>query len=1326
MITQLDNVSWSQADLAGNGEFVEIIEPGSPPVQALYVVSNNRNAGSPPSSTFVVLKSTSTFVGNSFVQKASYTFPVLNEEFAPVIAYDGSRFIHIVGTQNNASNPRLYDLVKFVYDTTTDVLIGPTITLTTATRIRSGYDIVCLSNGNKVIAFVVTDPIAPTVNIPSGTPMAAGHSLLVTELDQSDNLVSTQQLFNSPSRSRDNPSSLITFNSVSLVTPNGSDIELYYEQHPRVISFADQLFQLFLIHRVNGLWDEAGSPPQFSSKSIGSFVGRYTDNRLTVFGDTAGNRYLSQTFWNQSDHPEGIIGNVILGFLSAGSPPPAQWLFHITPGTVTGGSIVDSTLTLAKNGELFIAYLLEPFLTEQWQGTWNNTTAYLRDDLVTFPEGSGLIYVALTANKGNRPDQNPAIWGAFPKAWPMKLGQVNLNNLGFTDIPGFYNDLNFTWLRGSKAPIDNSTGWAVVAEQETLGIAVNTPFYVSGLNIPPVAALSPSSAVVLRGRPFTFDASASFDGDGDTILIGWNEDDPSSLITLTSAPNGLTALLRVPPTVGGDARSFTVAVAEADLFPGSPLSNVQVTLAGSPPVGTLTVTVPNSFSVGQQVGFTDVLNAAFLNGRIVTIQSASASQFTALINFVPSNYGPVADSGSVALIRHAPSSVTNIAISGGIATITCNNDFAEGDSVLLYQLENATFLNNTPVSVLTSNSSQFTAAVPFGVYNRSEVGFAIDSPSWALSTVSVPFNAAPQINWVPPVFPGAGSPPTPTLFAARNSKVVLAPVITGANDPDDSTTYQWLQISGTAVTSLNGFTSPTLIFITNGVSVDSDVALSPPIGEILTFSLTVNDGVNPPDTSVIDVEVDAYENSFADHLALSRSVWTAGSPPVPATISLRNSTHLWGALDRSALLTNLLSVKRNSVLDGSDRILYISQGSVLVFGGKSPLMIALRRLLVPMTYITIDGEPVHQNPTPINDAIHTEQDYTLVLSGNILYRYTTAPLINTDNPDTILDLSTITLMSFTKITCTVAHDDMRVVVLSGPDGCLLLQVRSSTLAVVGSLAITLGSNLLYGADNILWVRVSNVESLRNGQVLLGTLDNNGNTFETFIDLPSGLIIGTWDRNKLINTTVNSGEVLFTQQSSYSGSPSAPVLNPILVSGNTLNISWIQNRPDLISNYSVMYSSDGTNFKTVPINSGTIENLTLTLPAGAYIFRVQSSNTDGVSPFSNLEFAFVGIAAPPQLHPITAQSLGGSPPSTYELTLAWALSSPGPSFMSQYVINMSVDGGTPAVVAIVNNGAVLTISVGPVNAGHIYTFTIAALVTSQDQFTALSQPVSITI
>ena len=102
-------------------------------------------------------------------------------------------------------------------------------------------------------------------------------------------------------------------------------------------------------------------------------------------------------------------------------------------------------------------------------------------------------------------------------------------------------------------------------------------------------------------------------------------------------------------------------------------------------------------------------------------------------------------------------------------------------------------------------------------------------------------------------------------------------------------------------------------------------------------------------------------------------------------------------------------------------------------------------------------------PPLILDAVHTEEDYTLVPGNDQnLYRFSSAPLVNTDDPDLVLDLTPFSALYFTRVFTTVSYAGNRVLALSGPDGCLLMQVDSDTFTPLAILELSMSSQLLYG------------------------------------------------------------------------------------------------------------------------------------------------------------------------------------------------------------------------------------------------------------------------
>jgi hypothetical protein len=112
--------------------------------------------------------------------------------------------------------------------------------------------------------------------------------------------------------------------------------------------------------------------------------------------------------------------------------------------------------------------------------------------------------------------------------------------------------------------------------------------------------------------------------------------------------------------------------------------------------------------------------------------------------------------------------------------------------------------------------------------------------------------------------------------------------------------------------------------------------------------------------------------------------------------------------------------------------------------------------------------------------------------------------------------------------------------------------------------------------------------------------NSGSTYETLIDLTNDTIIGTWDKSKLKNQFVHTGEIMFDPDSTYSGGPTPPLLQvptTVIVQGVTnIALSWQQLRPDLITSYIVQYAL-GTTLAAVIVPS--IAPYSYQVPAAEY-------------------------------------------------------------------------------------------------------------------------------
>lgn len=634
---------------------------------------------------------------------ATYVFPQPTTSFDPVVTFDSTTgLLHILGTRDtptgvSTSSSQTSDLIKFTFDTVgLGGLQGPfVIAASVASRVRGAYDIGVLDTQNTIVAAALTDPAITmpplqatiqsvsvnanllTVNVATmstpfvqnqwvlldnlttatflngavvlvetatptyftaifqngnypltadtGQALAVGSSLFAVELDKSTNqpVAGTATIIaSSPSRFGD------TYDGVSLIV-NGTSVDLYYQSHPKNITFKDQVFTINHVGRNSpavvgfglqfgysfGGFGMSGTPStgfgynfgfgfglsQFGTwdevpQVLTTFTARYTDGRLTVVQGADGSRYLSLTYWTQLNHPEGIVGNVLMGTQQGSAP----WFFHPTFGSTAGGSIVQSAVSVSRNNSVNLTYLLQPF------------------DVVDNPE-----------NNTDTP------------AWPLHVASVNQSTLGLTEVPGFYNTVNLTWLRGTKSLVDNDSLWALVGEREVE--ADTTELHIIPTVGAPHVLVDNSSSYfddngvtyAVSGLPLTLVATNPQQGQyAIDLSIGLYEFSPAdagktiniSYAYISQIVPVYASLFNVPPIANAIPTHATEW--RNGTFYATDVSSVT---SFSISAGIITVIANNDFTPGQKIAFYGFAKPAndFLNGNVVIVSTASATQFTA-------------------------------------------------------------------------------------------------------------------------------------------------------------------------------------------------------------------------------------------------------------------------------------------------------------------------------------------------------------------------------------------------------------------------------------------------------------------------------------------------------------------------------------------------------------------------------------------------------------------------------------------------------------------------------------------------------------------------
>jgi hypothetical protein len=498
---------------------------------------------------------------------------------------------------------------------------------------------------------------------------------------------------------------------------------------------------------------------------------------------------------------------------------------------------------------------------------------------------------------------------------------------------------------------------------------------------------------------------------------------------------------------------------------------------------------------------------------------------------------------------------------------------------------------------LTSGPAARSFNVNFKYQDLDDSGNALHPLATQTWACTVPANTAPSIT------------PQGTQNVSRNASVSYTPTVTNA-EGTDVLTYSWIQTAGTVMQMTSIPTVLTLVFSTSGADIN---------GETITWQLTVSDGINTSVSQSFNFAV-AARSFTPETRVINRSIRSGG-------ISLRNSpSQAWGTLAATGLSTNLLREKHSALANGTPITNIISSSSVLIY---SETGVIIRRLLTPTV--------AHL----ILDAVHTESDYTVVLTNqNQLLKFVAPAGLSTDFASATLNIPDFSALVPVSISSNNNYLNSRVFALPSPTGCLLIQVDNTTFKLQSKLELTTASGLLYGGNNVQWVRLSGVESLNKGTVFLGTKDGSGNYYETLVDLSHGTVTGTWDFSKIQKTNITTGEIL-VPESSYSGVTAVPVFNTPTLNSGTLSLTWTQERPDLVSSYEIYSSINDNPYQLLQrINSGLIlsYNLTPVSLSTKYSFEIRAISSDGTSLFSAPVTIIIPAGLPPV--PVLSVSLTG--------------------------------------------------------------------------------------
>ena len=388
-------------------------------------------------------------------------------------------------------------------------------------------------------------------------------------------------------------------------------------------------------------------------------------------------------------------------------------------------------------------------------------------------------------------------------------------------------------------------------------------------------------------------------------------------------------------------------------------------------------------------------------------------------------------------------------------------------------------------------------------------------------------------------------------------------------------TYAWTQVSGTQVPILINTNISYLWILLSGTYV---------LGSTITFQVTVSDGINTPVASTVAIAISSINTTTLDTNYISRAVF---STPALSSIQTRNNPtdqSGWGTMEVGIVTSDFIQMKvsRNSAT-GSRRQTYISEYSVAIIGEEGGGDYYYRKVFL-----------LGNDRGKIVDALLLENDDLLVLTdGNQLLRYSYFGLYNTsDFYQDSIDLSSY----FTNTTtvqwfiATPAFGGSRVAAFATSDGALLIQIAEETFALGDVLLLSTSSFNLYGGNDVVFIRFQQVESLRQGTVLVGSLSPKTTTsaleyFETVFDLSLRSIVNVWDRTSRINQNVITGEFLSNFESNYTGVLQAPMLTLTQGTDTSITLSWTQVRPDLVETYQI-FSSSTPGVSVAPLSDAT--------------------------------------------------------------------------------------------------------------------------------------------
>ena len=265
--------------------------------------------------------------------------------------------------------------------------------------------------------------------------------------------------------------------------------------------------------------------------------------------------------------------------------------------------------------------------------------------------------------------------------------------------------------------------------------------YLRGYQLQPGSADYPSGGYVIPGSLAT-GSSVTGSFEGEFAYGAWE--------TAANSAGSLYGLSFVPATSSfattpspSTTMTMLVTLGPLQAAAGIPLGlgplSATSTKIGVTTGGLITVTVANTLAAGNFVYLQSFTAGGALNGEIVQVVTASATQFTAYqglqanitaataditgtFQLVQAATGNLLTTGASATITHLVATAANPGTSGSTVTVTCANSFSAGQFVVIQGVTTATTLNGYILKIVTASTSQFTA-----VWRGSTIGTAADT-----------------------------------------------------------------------------------------------------------------------------------------------------------------------------------------------------------------------------------------------------------------------------------------------------------------------------------------------------------------------------------------------------------------------------------------------------------------------------------------------------------------------------------------------------------------------------------------------------------------------